>query len=149
MKPWSQMMGHKSIIEDKPYITHDTHQISFVAMDFSDVPITSGFYLDIQDIQKVPDPWRRCWSMTLDKKLNDAFEEMMKYRQSIGYATATYRSSVPPFINFCVKNHPLSARITQGNGRRVAHLLSLYCQQQIRLPLSPAGVHEIPEIPWI
>ena len=25
----SQMMGHKSIIEDKPYITHDTHQISF------------------------------------------------------------------------------------------------------------------------
>ena len=38
------MMGHKSIIEDKPYITHDTHQISFVAMDFSDVPITSGFY---------------------------------------------------------------------------------------------------------
>lgn len=51
--------------------------------------------------------------MTLDKKLNDAFEEMMKYRQSIGYATATYRSSVPPFINFCVKNHPLSARITQ------------------------------------
>ena len=51
--------------------------------------------------------------MTLDKKLNDAFEKMMKYRQSIGYATATYRSSVPPFINFCVKNHPLSARITQ------------------------------------
>ena len=51
--------------------------------------------------------------MTLDKKLNDAFEEMMKYRQSIGYATATYRSSVPPFINFCVKNYPLSARITQ------------------------------------
>ena len=28
----------------KRYITHDTHQISFVAMDFSDVPITSGFY---------------------------------------------------------------------------------------------------------
>ena len=49
--------------------------------------------------------------MTLDKKLNDAFEEMMKYRQSIGYATATCRSSVPPFINFCVKNPPLSARI--------------------------------------
>lgn len=40
----SQMMGHRSIIEDKPYITHDTHQIAFVAMDFSDVPISSGFY---------------------------------------------------------------------------------------------------------
>ena len=42
--------------------------------------------------------------MTFDHRLNDAFEEMMKYRQSVGYATATYRSSVPPFINFCVKN---------------------------------------------
>lgn len=40
----SQMMGHKSINEDKPYITHDMRQISFVAMDFSDVPITCGFY---------------------------------------------------------------------------------------------------------
>ena len=53
----SQMMGHKSIIEDKPYITHDTHQISFVAMDFSDVPITSGFYFG-RNIQESPDPWR-------------------------------------------------------------------------------------------
>ena len=40
----SQMMGHKSIIEDKPYITHDRHQVAFVAMDFSDVPISSGCY---------------------------------------------------------------------------------------------------------
>lgn len=87
--------------------------------------------------------------MTLDKKLNDAFEEMMKYRQSIGYATATYRSSVPPFINFCVKNHPLSARITQEMVDEWLIYLSLYCQQQSRLPLSPAGVHEIPELPWI
>ena len=37
--------------------------------------------------------------MTFGTRLNDAFEEMMKYRQSVGYATATYRSSVPPFIN--------------------------------------------------
>lgn len=40
----SQMMGHKSIVEDKPYITHDKKQIAFVSMDFSDVPISSGFY---------------------------------------------------------------------------------------------------------
>ena len=53
----SQMMGHKSITEDKPYLTHDTHQISFVAMDFSDVPITSGFYFG-RNIQESPDPWR-------------------------------------------------------------------------------------------
>lgn len=38
----SQMMGHKTIAEDKPYITHDKNQIAFVAMDFSDVPISSG-----------------------------------------------------------------------------------------------------------
>lgn len=40
----SQMMGHKSITEDKPYITHDKHQVAFVAMDFSDVPISGGCY---------------------------------------------------------------------------------------------------------
>lgn len=40
----SQMMGHKSIEEDKPYITHNKSQIAFVAMDFTDVPLTSGFY---------------------------------------------------------------------------------------------------------
>ena len=40
----SQMMGHKTIAEDKPYITHDKSQIAFVAMDFSDVPVSSGYY---------------------------------------------------------------------------------------------------------
>ena len=40
----SQMMGHKSITEDKPYITYDKRQVAFVAMDFSDVPISSGYY---------------------------------------------------------------------------------------------------------
>lgn len=40
----SQMMGHRTINEDKPYITHDKGKISFVAMGFSDVPITAGFY---------------------------------------------------------------------------------------------------------
>ena len=40
----SQMMGHKTITEDKPYITHNKSQAAFVAMDFSDVPITTGFY---------------------------------------------------------------------------------------------------------
>ena len=42
----SQMMGHKTITEDKQYITHNKKQISFVAMDFSDVPISSGFYYE-------------------------------------------------------------------------------------------------------
>lgn len=45
----SQMMGHKSIVEDKPYITHNKSQIAFVAFDFTDVPITTGFYAKHKD----------------------------------------------------------------------------------------------------
>ncbi|MCC8103845.1 MAG: tyrosine-type recombinase/integrase [Clostridiales bacterium] len=51
--------------------------------------------------------------MTFESRLNDGFEQMMAYRASIGYATATYRSSVPPFINFCVLNYPGAKSITQ------------------------------------
>lgn len=40
----SQMVGHKSISEDKPYITHDKEKAAFVALDFSDVPIRHGIY---------------------------------------------------------------------------------------------------------
>lgn len=42
--------------------------------------------------------------MTLESRLNKAFDEMMRYRESVGYATVTYKSSVPPFINFCINN---------------------------------------------
>lgn len=45
----SQMMGHKTIAEDKPYITHNKSQIAFVAMDFSDVPISFGYYSSHED----------------------------------------------------------------------------------------------------
>lgn len=45
----SQMMGHKTIAEDKPYLTHNKNQTAFVAMDFSDVPITSGYYAGHED----------------------------------------------------------------------------------------------------
>ena len=40
----SQMMGHKSIEEDKPYITHDRTTAALIAMGFADVPITAGVY---------------------------------------------------------------------------------------------------------
>ncbi len=43
----SQMLGHKSILEDKPYVTHDTKRIAFVAMDFTDVPLRHGVYADL------------------------------------------------------------------------------------------------------
>ena len=71
--------------------------------------------------------------MTLDEKLNNAFEEMMDYRRSVGYATATYRSSVPPFINFCIENHPEALRITR---------------EMVSIHLTPSGIHEISELPW-
>ena len=61
----SQMMGHKSITEDKPYLSHDTHQISFVVNGFFRMCLLPAG--SILDIQKAPDPWRRCWNMTLDK----------------------------------------------------------------------------------
>ena len=50
--------------------------------------------------------------MTFAERLSNAFEEMMEYRKSVGYATATYRSSVPPFINFCSERYGNSERIT-------------------------------------
>ena len=40
----SRMMGHKTIAEEKPYITHDKEKAAFVAMDFSNVPIRAGIY---------------------------------------------------------------------------------------------------------
>lgn len=51
-------------------------------------------------------------SQTFKDRLTTSFEEMMKYRQAIGQATATYRSSVPPFINFCAETHPYANHIT-------------------------------------
>ena len=39
-------------------------------------------------------------------RLADAFEQMLSYRKAVGYATATYRSSIPPFISFCVTVQP-------------------------------------------
>lgn len=43
----SQMMGHKNINEEKPYITYDKEKVSFVAMDFSEVPIRAGIYAKV------------------------------------------------------------------------------------------------------
>lgn len=51
--------------------------------------------------------------MTFKERLHDAFEERMSYRKSVGYATATYRSSVPPFIDHCTNGHPDAVYITQ------------------------------------
>ncbi len=45
----SQMAGHADISSDKYYITHNREKNAFVAMDFSDVPITEGIYANLFD----------------------------------------------------------------------------------------------------
>ncbi len=52
--------------------------------------------------------------MMLKERLNTAFEKMIAYRSSIGYATATYRSSIPPFVNYCVEKYEDADFITAG-----------------------------------
>ncbi|MGN0324237.1 MAG: site-specific integrase [Oliverpabstia sp.] len=46
----SQMLGHKSIEEDKPYLTYNREKISFLTFDFSLVPISAGYYLEKEDV---------------------------------------------------------------------------------------------------
>ena len=40
----SQMLGHKNIEEDKPYLSYNREQVSFCAIGFDDIPITNGIY---------------------------------------------------------------------------------------------------------
>ena len=44
--------------------------------------------------------------MTFKENLEGSFEQMMSYRTAVGYATGTYRSSVPPFLEFCEQHYP-------------------------------------------
>ena len=50
--------------------------------------------------------------MTFSERLTESFDQMMDYRRAVGYATATYKSSVPPFINFCCEKYPDAESIT-------------------------------------
>lgn len=106
----SQMMRHKGIEEDKPCITHDREKTSFVVMEFRDVPVMTGLYAGDgypsgQEKEGTADDIR--------KSLLEVFEQMMSYRESAGYATATYWSSVPLFIDYCAENRRGSTVITQ------------------------------------
>ena len=40
----SQLLGHKSFKEARPYLTYDRFQITFCAMGFDGIPITGGIY---------------------------------------------------------------------------------------------------------
>jgi site-specific recombinase XerD len=41
----SQMLGHKSIDEDRPYLSYDRTKISFCALDFKEIPVSGGIYV--------------------------------------------------------------------------------------------------------
>lgn len=40
----SQLLGHKRIEEDKPYLSYNHKQAAFCSMDFGDIPLEKGFY---------------------------------------------------------------------------------------------------------
>lgn len=40
----SQMLGHKSIDSDKPYLSFNRNQIAMCAMGFEDIPVKEGVY---------------------------------------------------------------------------------------------------------
>lgn len=40
----SELLGHRSLRSDKPYLSYDRENIAFVAGDFSGIPITGGIY---------------------------------------------------------------------------------------------------------
>jgi integrase len=50
----SQMMGHKNINQDKPYLTYDKEHISHCAINFAEIPITGGRYASVSNTLCVP-----------------------------------------------------------------------------------------------
>lgn len=40
----SQLLGHKSIDEDKPYLSYNRNQIAFCSMGFEEIPLKAGVY---------------------------------------------------------------------------------------------------------
>lgn len=40
----SQLLGHKSIKEDRPYLSYNREQIAFCATGFDEIPVTNGIY---------------------------------------------------------------------------------------------------------
>jgi len=51
--------------------------------------------------------------MNFLEDITNDFHAMLDARSSLGYATATDKSSLPPFINYCGKNYPDAKYITK------------------------------------
>ena len=52
--------------------------------------------------------------MNFFEELTNDFHTMLDIRRSLGYATATDESTLPPFIDYCGKNYPDAESITKG-----------------------------------
>jgi integrase len=46
----SQLLGHKRIDEDKPYLSYNREQIAFCSMDFFEIPLENGLYATASSI---------------------------------------------------------------------------------------------------
>lgn len=51
--------------------------------------------------------------MSLNNELMTDFQRMLAFRKSIGLATATYVSSVTPFIRYCEDKYPTADYVTR------------------------------------
>ena len=51
--------------------------------------------------------------MSFLEELRNDFQTMLDTRSSVGYATATDKSTLPPFIDFCGMNYPEAESITK------------------------------------
>lgn len=52
--------------------------------------------------------------MTFAEELKLDFNKMLEFRSAVGYATATYRVTIIPFIEYCGENWPGSNAISQA-----------------------------------
>ena len=46
----SQLLGHKRIDEDKPYLSYNLEQIAFCSMGFEEIPLENGLYVSLSSM---------------------------------------------------------------------------------------------------
>lgn len=46
----SQLLGHKRIDEDKPYLSYNIEQIAFCSMGFEEIPLENGLYVSLSSV---------------------------------------------------------------------------------------------------
>ena len=51
--------------------------------------------------------------MTFQNSLEKDYEDMLSFKEALGYSRDTYRYYIPDFIRYCGKNHPESEAVTK------------------------------------